>query len=190
VGALRPTLRTARLRLEPLTEDHVELLVELDSDPEVLEHIFGRALTREESVGTWAPKRLLTDGLGRGAWMGYDATGDWLGWWCLAVDADDDRAAELGYRLRRTAWGRGYATEGSRALLDHAFGELGLARVWAQTMAVNHRSRRVMEKLGMRHVRTDHGEWADPLPGAEQGEVVYEIGPTAPHGHTANGHRP
>ena len=42
-------------------------------------------------------------------------------------------------------------------------------------MAVNHGSRRVMRKLGMRHVRTDHRSWPDPLPGAEQGEVVHVI---------------
>ncbi|QZY29566.1 GNAT family N-acetyltransferase [Nocardioides coralli] len=110
--------------------------------------------------------------------MGYDADGDWLGWWCLAVDETDEAAAELGYRLRRTAWGHGYATEGSRVLLDHAFETLGLQRVWAQTMAVNTRSRGVMERLGMRHVRTYQGEWEDPLPGAWRGEVVYEITPS------------
>ncbi len=72
-------------------------------------------------------------------------------------------------------WGRGLATEGSRALLDHAFVTLGLPRVWATTMAVNAGSRAVMEKLGMRHVRTEVKEWDDPLPGWEQGEVRYEI---------------
>lgn len=174
---LRPPLETHRVRLVPLTDAHTDLLVELDSDPAVLEHVFGRALTREEVVGTWLPHRLRPDAAARGLgyWLGLDAAGDWLGWWCLAVDDTDPGAAELGYRLRRAAWGRGLATEGSRALLDHAFGTVGLERVWAQTMAVNDRSRRVMEKLGMRHVRTWVGEWEDPLPGAFRGEVVHEL---------------
>ncbi|MBB5823990.1 GNAT family N-acetyltransferase [Micromonospora carbonacea] len=83
--------------------------------------------------------------------------------------------AELGYRLRRAAWGRGLATEGSRALLRHAFATVGLARVWAQTMAVNTPSRRVMEKAGLRYVRTFHLDWDDPIEGTEHGEVEYEL---------------
>ncbi|MFD8020393.1 GNAT family N-acetyltransferase [Streptomyces lavendulae] len=84
--------------------------------------------------------------------------------------------AELGYRLRQAAWGRGYATEGSRALLEKAFTELAVRTVWAATMAVNHGSRRIMEKLGM--------TLADTLPtpsdmemveGSEQRGVRYEI---------------
>ncbi|MGA8257214.1 MAG: GNAT family N-acetyltransferase, partial [Nocardioides sp.] len=82
---------------------------------------------------------------------------------------------ELGYRLRTAAWGRGYATEGSRALLAHAFDTVGLDRVWAETMAVNRGSRGVLEKLGLEHTRTYIGQFDDPLPGTDRGEVVYEI---------------
>ncbi|MCQ9384682.1 GNAT family N-acetyltransferase [Brevibacterium sp. 50QC2O2] len=71
--------------------------------------------------------------------------------------------------------GQGYAPEGARALLQYAFGTVGLQRAWAETMAVNTPSRRVMEKIGMRHIRTEVRHWDDPLPGAELGEVVYEI---------------
>lgn len=172
----RPTLHTERIRLEPLTSDHAELLVELDSDAEVLRFIFGRALPRDEVVEQHLPRRLRPDGPPRGIgyWAGF--AGDaFLGWWALAVDDEDVETAELGYRLRRQAWGRGYATEGSRALLDHAFRTLGLPVVWATTMAVNAGSRGVMTKLGMTQVRTDVREWDDPLPGAELGEVRYEI---------------
>jgi RimJ/RimL family protein N-acetyltransferase len=172
----RPVLTTPRLRLDPLTEDHLEQLVELDSDPEVLRHIFGRALTRDEVEQEWLAKRLRpdADARGLGYWAGV-ADDAFVGWWCLGVDDGDPDAAELGYRLRRSAWGRGYATEGSRALLEHAFGTVGLSRVWGETMAVNVGSRHVMEKLGMRLVRTYVGEWEYPLPGADHGEVVYEI---------------
>ncbi len=172
----RPRLATERLRLEPLTAEHTELLVELDSDPEVLRFIFGRALTREEVTGTWATTRLRPEAAARGIgyWAGFE-DGVFVGWWALALDPDDDSIAELGYRLRRDAWGRGLATEGSRALLDHAFTTLGLPRVWAQTMTVNTGSRAVMARLGMRHVRTDVYHWDWPLPGSEEGEVRYEI---------------
>jgi RimJ/RimL family protein N-acetyltransferase len=77
--------------------------------------------------------------------------------------------------LRREAWGAGVATEGSCALIDKAFGELGARRVYATTMAVNLGSRRVMEKAGMRLVRLFYGEWLDRIPGDEHGDVEYAI---------------
>ncbi|WP_340536972.1 GNAT family N-acetyltransferase [Nocardioides sp. GXZ039] len=172
----RPTLTTERIVLEPLTVAHTDLLVELDSDPEVLRHIFGRALSREEVVERWMPKRTRpdADARGLGYWVGHHDD-RFLGWWCLGVDDADPTTAELGYRLRRDAWGAGYATEGSRALLTHAFETVGLDSVWAETMAVNTGSRGVMSKLGLQHVATEVREWDDPLPGWEQGEVRYEI---------------
>ncbi len=82
--------------------------------------------------------------------------------------------AELGYRLHPEFWGRGYATEGSKALISRGFtGDV--RRVVATTMFVNAGSRRVMEKCGLRHVRTFHVDWAEPLPGSEQGEVEYAL---------------
>ena len=82
---------------------------------------------------------------------------------------------ELGYRLRRSAWGKGYATEGSRALIRKGFTELGVRRVVAETMAVNTASRRVMEKAGLTLVRTFHQEWPDRIPGDEHGDVEYAL---------------
>jgi RimJ/RimL family protein N-acetyltransferase len=156
----RPTLATDRLRLEPLAEEHAELLVELDSDPEVLRHIFGRALSREESLAALSLRMDPdSDEQGFGLWVGFEgceAGPSFAGWWCLLLDADPT-TAELGYRLPQSAWGRGLATEGSRAMLDHAFGGLGLASVWAQTRDTNLESRRVLAKCGLRHVG-----WLEP----------------------------
>lgn len=172
----RPDIRTERLLLEPLTVEHTDLLVDLDSDSEVLRFIFGRALTRAEVVETWMPKRTRpdADARGIGVWVGT-AAGDFLGWWCLSVDDTNPSAAELGYRLRRSAWGLGYATEGGRALVDYGFGQVGLDLIWAETMAVNHASRRVLGKCGLRHVSTQVRQWDDPIPGWEHGEVRYEL---------------
>ncbi|MFB9312844.1 GNAT family N-acetyltransferase [Nocardioides plantarum] len=175
---MRPTLRTARIRLDPLTLAHTELLVELDADPEVLRFVWGRPLSREEVVGTWMPRRTREDAdeRGIGYWVGFDAATDaFLGWWSLNVVDDDPDAAELGYRLRRDAWGRGLATEGARALLTHGFGTVGLERVVAETMAVNTDSRAVLEKVGLVQVGARVEQWEDPLPGAELGEVDYEV---------------
>ena len=192
----RPHLRTARLELEPLTRDHLEDLVELDGDPEVMRFLTGRPSTRDEVVTTWLPRRTEPehDTLGLGYWCGYEE-GTFAGWWCLTPADPGSRCsagaqaprntsnrevggadvAWLGYRLRRSAWGRGLATEGAEALLEHGFRTVGLVGVMAETMAVNDRSRRVLSALGMRHISTEVREWDDPLPGAEEGEVTYAV---------------
>ena len=82
---------------------------------------------------------------------------------------------ELGYRIVAAQWGRGYATQIARQLVRRAFDEVGTTRVVATAMAVNLGSRRVLERAGLRHVRTFHLEWPDPLPGAEHGEVEYAL---------------
>ncbi len=82
---------------------------------------------------------------------------------------------ELGYRLNRAAWGRGYATEGARALVGKGFTDLGVQRVTANTMAVNAGSRRVMEKAGLTFVRAYTEDWPEAIEGSEHGEVEYEL---------------
>jgi RimJ/RimL family protein N-acetyltransferase len=64
---------------------------------------------------------------------------------------------------------------GSRALIAKAFAELGVERVWAQTMAVTVRSRRVLEKSGLTYGRTFFMDSDDPIPGTEKGEVEYAV---------------
>ncbi|MDG4784198.1 GNAT family N-acetyltransferase [Micromonospora sp. WMMD961] len=169
---------TARLRFRRLTMGDVDALVELDSDPEVMRFLSGGVATALATVRDEQLPRLLAQyerhpGLGR--WAALDReSGEFLGWFALDPSADGTEA-ELGYRLRRSTWGRGLATEGSRALVRYAFDTVGVRRVWAETMAVNERSRRVMAKAGLRHVRTFHLQWDDPIPGTEHGEVEYEV---------------
>ncbi len=81
---------------------------------------------------------------------------------------------ELGYRPRREMWG-GFAAEGARALVCHAFTNAAVQRVYAETMAVNTGSRRVLEKAGLSFVRSFHVDWDDPIDGAEHGEVEYAV---------------
>jgi RimJ/RimL family protein N-acetyltransferase len=177
----RPALTTARIRLAPMTSKHLPLLVGLDADAEVLRYILGRARSAQEARDYWGPicSDVAADAVGLGWWVGWSRDdGDFLGWWDLSpghpVPAHPS-SAEAGWRLARRHWRLGYATEGAAALLDYGFATVGLTQVWAETMAVNEPSRRVMARLGMRHVRTDHRSWDEPLPGAEHGEVVYSI---------------
>jgi RimJ/RimL family protein N-acetyltransferase len=170
----RPHLRTPRLELRPLKADDSDLLVELDGDPDVMEFLTGRGTEPQEVIEVWMPRRTdpAHDALGLGYWSAFE-DGVFVGWFCLTPTGQ--ATAELGYRLRKGAWGRGLATEGATGLVEHAFRTVGLDLVRAETMAVNIRSRAVLQRLGFRHVRTDHRQWDDPLPGADLGEVVYEL---------------
>ena len=169
-------VHTERLTLRRFTEDDLELLVELDSDPAVVRYVGnGRPTPRSVIESTTLPAFLsyTVDGLGTFAAHQRD-DGAFIGWFGLRAWPEPG-VAELGYRLRRSAWGHGYATEGARALVAKGFTELGVRRVVAQTMAVNTASRRVMERVGLRLVRTWVQDWDEPIEGAELGEVEYAL---------------
>ena len=77
--------------------------------------------------------------------------------WLLVVDLDVDfvSATEIGWRLASNYWGKGYATEAAKAVLHHAFTELNLDEVVSFAVADHTKSRRVMEKIGLRHNEVD-----------------------------------
>jgi RimJ/RimL family protein N-acetyltransferase len=172
------SFETERLALRPLRRDDVDILLRLDADPEVMRYITGgRPSTREEVAD------VVETALGQ-RWIASErASGEIVGWFGLWRPDDRPGERELGYRLHRWAWGQGFATEGSRALIDLAFNGLGAHRVWAETMAVNAASRRVMERCGMTYVRIFHLDWDDPIPGTDHGEVEYEILRPHPEDH-------
>lgn len=191
----QPVLRTDRLLLVPLADKHLELEIRLDSDAEVLRYISGRSRSRDEVVAFHERRMAFArkvDGLGFWIAFGSDGgirgsaapadqdEGEFIGLMMLPPahgpdQPDDPTVCDLGYRLVRRYWRKGLASEASRALLRHAFDAVGQNRVIAQTMSVNTRSRKVMEALGMRYVRTYFPAWDDPLPGADLGEVEYEM---------------
>ena len=173
------TLHTRRLTLVPLAEEHLEYEVELDSDPEVMRYL-GKPRTRAE-VQRYHRNRVAaaTPVPGLGFWVGFE-NGQFVGWWILEPPERTDQGpvegqAELGYRLLPRYWRQGLASEGARELLRHGFEDLGLHRIFAETMALNEASRATMTAIGLRHVRTFHSDWDEPLPGAEHGEVEYAI---------------
>ena len=173
-------IETARLRLRRLVPSDVAVLVELDSDPDVMRFINGgRPTAREEVENEILPAFLdyYARFAGYGFWAAVEkSTGRFVGWFHFRpVVGAPPGEVELGYRLRRSAWGKGYATEGSRALIDKGFAELGVQRVVASTMVVNAASRRVMEKAGLRFVRRFHQPWPDYIEGEEEGDVEYAL---------------
>jgi len=165
--------------LRPFTAADLDDLAALHGDPEVMRYIDdGRPVPRAAVEHETLPAILreyaeLPAGFGRFA---AEVDG-FVGWFSLrpAASVGLDSGIELGYRLRRAVWGQGYATEGVRMLVRTAFTDLGVERLVATTMTVNVGSRRVLEKAGLRLVRTFHADWPDPIPGAEHGDVEYAL---------------
>lgn len=154
-------LTTARLRLRPFTFADEARMHEIYSDPEVMRYV-GHGPHRTVSETT-AALRAYSDMLAR---RGYSFLaveeldgGRVVGDGGLHPLGGTGPEIELGYTLAREAWGRGYATEVARALVDHARTSLGVPVVVAQVEPDNAASRHVLEKLGMREreVRTAYG---------------------------------
>ncbi|WP_433268511.1 GNAT family N-acetyltransferase [Actinosynnema sp. CS-041913] len=164
-------LETERVVLRDFAASDVDALAGLHADPAVMRYLEGgRPLDRAAVEEDLLPRYLKATGW----WAAVDkATGELIG--AFEFRETEPGVRELGYRLHSGHWGVGYATEVSRALVDKGFRELGVHRVFATTMAVNSGSRRVMEKAGLRFVRTFFQDWPDPIPGSEQGEVEYAL---------------
>jgi RimJ/RimL family protein N-acetyltransferase len=178
---MRVVVETERLLLRQFTPDDVDVLVELDSDPEVMRFITGRRATPADEIRDEVLPAFLAYHARGDAWGFWAAveksTGAFAGWFHLRPRAGEDPPdePELGYRLRREAWGRGLASEGARALVERAFRVHGARRVHASTMVVNVASRRVMERAGLRFVRVFHQDWPDRIEGEELGDVEYAL---------------
>ncbi len=189
---MEPVLLTSRLALRRFTAADGGHLLELDGDPAVMRYLEPRTRSRAEVENEVLPRLLAyyvryrdfgfwaADARAGGRFVGWfglrpvvPGPGAMVGWPDAAPG--DTGVASLGYRLRRAAWDRGYATEGSRALVRRAFTELGVGEIVATTMAVNAGSRRVLEKAGLRYARTVYLDWPDPLEGNEHGDVEYRL---------------
>jgi RimJ/RimL family protein N-acetyltransferase len=173
-------MKTPRLTIRQFTEDDVDNLFNLNSDPEVMRYL-GRPAPREVLRDEIIPFHLgVYQRLDRlGTWAAEaSGTGEFLGWFHFRPGPDGDVTnIDLGYRLHRPAWNHGYATEGSRALINMGFTDLGVQRVFAHAMAANAASRHVLEKCGLTLVHTVPyaGPDADVIDGAEHGEVEYAL---------------
>ncbi|GAA2426661.1 GNAT family N-acetyltransferase [Streptomyces macrosporus] len=148
-----PELRTERLLLRAWRESDVEPWAALNADPEVREH-FPDLLTRERSREAMTRYQADLDRRGWGWWaVEARATGEFVGVAGLGpVDEGTPvDGVQTGWRLARSAWGHGYATEAARAAVAFGFDTLHLPEIVAVTTAGNLRSRAVMRRLGMTH---------------------------------------
>ncbi|WP_103500725.1 MULTISPECIES: GNAT family N-acetyltransferase [unclassified Streptomyces] len=146
-----PELRTARLTLRRWRASDLEPWAAMNADPEVREHL-GDPLTRAQSDASVARFQAEFDQRGYGWWaVETRAEGEFIGF--AGLDRVDEEmpftGVEIGWRLARSAWGRGYATEAALSVLAHGFRALGLREILAVTTATNLRSQAVMRRIGM-----------------------------------------
>jgi RimJ/RimL family protein N-acetyltransferase len=134
------------------TDADLEPFAALNADPAVMEH-FPEPLDRPESDAMVARIRTHFDRRGSGFWaVEVPGLADIVGLVGLAIPAFEapfTPCVEVGWRLSRGFWGRGYATEAARASLRYGFEQLGLDEIVAFTVPANVRSRAVMERIGM-----------------------------------------
>jgi RimJ/RimL family protein N-acetyltransferase len=151
-------LTTDRLLLRRWLPSDRAPFAELNADPRVMEH-FPSRLTREQSDAMIDRIESTFEAEGLGLWATeVAATGEFIGFIGLApvtFEAHFAPALEIGWRLAHAGWGHGYATEGARAALHHAFGVAGREEVVSMTATTNLRSQAVMRRLGM---TCDHGD--------------------------------
>jgi RimJ/RimL family protein N-acetyltransferase len=165
-------LETERLRLRAWRDDDLDAYAALCADPDVMRHLRG-PMTREAAANQIEAFRQHWDAHGFGLWCATVKDDDiCIGFIGLAIPTflpEVLPAVEIGWRLARSAWGQGLATEGARATLDVAFGPLGLDRVISITLPENRSSWNVMQKIGMTLERTT----VHPERGVDV--VVYEL---------------
>ena len=172
------TLRTERLLLRPWRDSDRAPFAAMNADPKVMEH-FPALSTREESNAAVdrIVARMKQQGFGLWA-VEVPGLAEFVGFIGLGrADAIlGFPAVEIGWRLAAQHWGRGYATEGARASLAHAFDDLDLDEVVSFATTRNERSRHVMEKIGM--TRRPEDDFDHPgVPPAWKGRrhVLYRI---------------
>lgn len=148
-----PVLETERLILRPLEPDDVEPFADMNADPEVM-RFFPTCLDRSKTEALIERMRTHFARHGFGWWVvevpGVARFAGFAGLLVSAFHAHFTPCVEVGWRFPREAWGKGYATEAGQAALAFAFERLGVDEVLSMAVADNHRSTRVMERLGMR----------------------------------------
>jgi ribosomal-protein-alanine N-acetyltransferase len=153
-----PTLMTERLRLRRWCQADQEPFAALNADLLVMEYLPTR-LSRADSDRLIATIESGFERCGYGLWaLELRSTGKFLGFTGLEVpsfEAHFTPAVEVGWRLARSAWGQGYATEAARASLAFAFRDAGLSEIVSFTSVANTRSQAVMRRIGMTHDPAD-----------------------------------
>jgi RimJ/RimL family protein N-acetyltransferase len=173
-------LRTPRLGLRRWSPADLEPCAQMNADPAVREFFPSGLMTRDQTAEMIRRLEEHFDQYGYGFYaLDVLDTGEFIGFAGLSHPTGFEAwfvpCMEIGWRLRREAWGHGYATEAARACLQHGWKALGLEKIYAYTAELNVRSQRVMDKIGMvRAGEFDHPKIGDGHP--LRRHLVYEVG--------------
>lgn len=172
-------IATSRLILRAWRDDDLPEFAAMNADPEVMKY-YPRTYNRVESDGLVARVRDHIAQHGFGFWA-VEAPGvapfvGFTGLWTAEFEAPFTPCVEIGWRLARRFWSRGYATEAALASLDFGFEALGLDEIVSFAVAANDPSRRVMEHIGMtRDMAGDFDHPAMPVGDPRRGHVLYRL---------------
>jgi RimJ/RimL family protein N-acetyltransferase len=168
------SLETDRLILRPFRSKDLQLLVDLDTDPEVMRYIGQGETSSLESLKELLPKLLTRQEkwLEYGTWVGdLKTSGESIGWFTMKPLPQMNNEFEVGYRLKKIFWGRGFATEGTKFLLHYAFEKLNLEKVNGLTHQGNLASQHVLQKSGLKRI----GNIPNPFSAEDADCVFFEI---------------
>lgn len=156
-------LETERLLIREFNENDEDDLFQLNSDPDVMRYVGPGQVQTQEQVreGLKRLAKLYQDHPGYGSWATFDKALDEFVGAFLLVPYPETNEVEVGYRFNKKHWGRGYATEGTKALIVYGFEKLGLNRIIAIAYPENKASIRVMQKCGMKDEGIIHNDQLD-----------------------------
>ena len=171
-------LETDRLILRDLQESDLPALIALNQDPEVMQY-FPKPYSQAESLRLYQGIQDEVKAYGYSLWAVEEKSSqEFIG--LVGLHHSDLRifagkeAVEIGWRLRKEFWNRGYATEAAQACLDFAFQQAGLSEVYSFTSLLNIPSQKVMQKLGMEFVKEFDNEKV-PVDSPLYRHVLYRI---------------
>jgi ribosomal-protein-alanine N-acetyltransferase len=153
-------IETERLLLREILSSDEQGMFELDSDPDVHQFLGNRPVkTIQESRELIQFIRQQYSDFGIGRWAVIEkATNKFIGWagfkFTKEIINNHSDFYDLGYRFIKKYWGKGYATEVSKACIDYGFTKMNLHKIYARTMVGNIKSRKVLEKAGLSYVET------------------------------------
>lgn len=156
---MKSSIETPRLLLRPLEDGDVAGMFALDSNPKVHQFLGNTPVTDLTQSQEWIDnikQQYVDNGIGRWAVI-EKSTGDFVGWAGLKLERNvngRETFYDLGYRFREEFWGKGYATEASKAWVDFGFNEMKLPLINAYVDADHTASRTVLEKCGLKHTET------------------------------------
>ena len=157
-------VETERLILRNILPTDVDGMFELDSDPDVHKYLGNTPLkskTQSEEVIEFIIKQYSDFGIGRWAMINKQ-TNEFMGWSGLKLNTttinNHTYFYDIGYRIIKRFWGKGYATESALAALDYGFNRLNLNSIYGITEINNHASHKVLLKIGLKHIENFYDE--------------------------------